>query len=434
MVDINLVMPRYETPPFKEKRIPLGISYLSASLKQKGYSVRCQDLIFEKLDLNCKYLGVTVPTVCFSEAAKIVKQAKEKGIFTIAGGPHAYMDPKSLLKIGFDAVVIGDGEIALPELLDKVASGEKYSKVITGFVEDLDKIPFPDLGWTERHDFLKSGLTKVIPVLTSRGCPFSCTFCLHVFGRKIRTRSAENIVEEISNYKGTFIEICDDAFTIKGERVLEFTELIRKEKVDIKGFALSNGIRVDTVDRTILKNLVKAGMKNIIYGLESADNSVLRAIKKGVTREIADNAIKITKEFGITPGIFMMIGLPTSTLKSDLNSIDWVKQKGGIYSNWGVTVPYPKTELFDWVEKNGRFLADPKNYYLYAPEAKRPLSFFETHDYTLKERKEALDEAMKIYKVREEPTDSFIKKLKSYIKSVNRIWVKNETFHNNPSA
>lgn len=392
-------MPRYETPPFKEKRIPLGICYLAAVLKERGYSVKCQDLIFEEIDFNCKYLGITVPTVCFYEASKIVKQAKEKGVITIAGGPHAYMDPESLIKIGFDIVVIGDGELALPQIIERLESGEKVSGIIKGYVENIDSLPFPDLEWTKKYDFLKSGEKNVIPVLTSRGCPFNCIFCLHVFGRKIRLRSAKKVVEEISKYKGHFIEICDDSFTINKARILEFVQLIRKERIDIRGFALSNGIRVDSVDREIIKGLKSAGMKNVMYGLESADNSVLKMINKGITREMADNAIKITKESGIKPGIFMLVGLPTSTFKSDIDSINWIKSKD-VYSNWGTAVPYPNTELYEWVKKNGKFLADPKDYFLYSPEAKRPVSFFETDDYSLKEREIAINEAMNVYKVK----------------------------------
>jgi len=382
MTEVVLVHPWY--PEGRTlSLIPLGLAQLSSTLKLAGFSVDCQDLNFQKevrTTASTRFLGVSVWTSAFDAARRILEFGKKAGLFCVAGGPHAALDPQSLLDAGFDAVISGDGDFALPNMLTKVEQGKPHDKVTYGYVDDLDRIPFPDFSWTHKYPYKKSQ----VPIMTSRGCPFECIFCGRAMGRKYRARSPENVVEELQMHEYEYIAINDDEFTIKKRRVLRISELVRREKLRFRGVGIVNGTRVDTVDEGIVSALVRMGLTNVMYGLESADPRVLKTAKKGITPEQVDDAIRLTKRFGITPGIFMMIGLPDSTLGSDLKSMKWIVDRD-VYSNWSLTFPLPNTELYDWVNSNGEWLVDPKNYsaWLCGP-------MFHTKDYSVTERLRAL--------------------------------------------
>lgn len=387
MKDLNLVMPKYDVPD-TDKRVPLGISYLYSILKKQGYSVKCQDLNFEKLDLNCEYLGVTVLTFCFEEAKKIVKQAKEKGICTIAGGPHAKVDPQSLLDIGFDYVVIGDGEKALPYLLENKSLPHR---ILSDTISDLNAIPLPDFSWVNWNNYRDN----VRPIFTSRGCPYQCTFCTKVFGSKYRERSAENVVHELQLYDGRVIEIMDDLFTLNRKRVEKIRDLIKREKLNIV-ISLMGGIRIDNADLNTLKCLRDMNTQNINFGVESIHNDVLRAMKKKINKAMINKTIEKTKSlncFNICAG--MIIGMPKDTYKKSLKSLKWV-QKNKLLSSWCLATPLPSTELYDWVNKNGRWLISPKDYGNYCGFYSHPTVMFETDDFSKEKRLEVFQLAKEV--------------------------------------
>lgn len=114
---INIIVPPFSCAPGDE-RMPMGAAYLSSALKNREISVNCIDTRFEDVDFDCEFMGITVFTQTFSYVKKLVKAAKEKGIKIIAGGPHSKADPMSLIKIGVDAVVVGEGEKVLPDLIE----------------------------------------------------------------------------------------------------------------------------------------------------------------------------------------------------------------------------------------------------------------------------------------------------------------------------
>ena len=156
-------------------------------------------------------------------------------------------------------------------------------------------------------------------VLTSRGCPFDCTFCAtHLFyHRKRNVRSIENVVAEVEEIVTTYginhIFFIDDTFTIGEKRVVALCKLLQERNLKIEWICLG---RVDTVTEPMLAEMQKAGCKEIIYGIESASPAVLATTRKNITREQMHTAVKITKDLGMRVSLFFMFGNPGDTLES----------------------------------------------------------------------------------------------------------------------
>lgn len=362
MHTINLVVPPF-TCASGDERMPMGAAYLSSALKQKKISVSCIDTRFEEVDFDCEFMGVTVWTQVFSYVKKLVKSAKEKGIKTIAGGPHCKADPMSLIKIGFDAVIVGEGEIALPELIESFKEGIHYAEPIF----DIDRLPFPDMELFNKYPYRKDTAW----ILTSRGCPNECSYCQHFFKNRVRLRSVENILSEIERYGRRAVEIIDDCFTINKDRVYNFCKNIHR--LNYASIVLSNGTIATTLDEKMVEALSNARLTNMMIGMESIDREVIRMANRRVYREDCEKVILWCKKNNIRLGIFMIIGLPGSSYESDIKGVEWICSQN-VSSNYGVAIPFRNTMLWDWIEKNGRWLTNPYDYENYPPK-------FEMKDY-----------------------------------------------------
>lgn len=380
MVEVNLVFPKSGVGE-GERRVPLGLCYLSSAIKEAGYSVNCQDLDLERLNLNCKYLGVSVPTFCYSEALEIAQKAKEKGVVTVAGGIHASLDPRSLLEHGFDFCVQGDGERLLPDLLRRLEGGEQLDSCLHDRVDDVDNLPFPDFSWVDWGNYVQN----TVPISTSRGCPYNCSFCYRP-DRLCKLRSAGNIVKELALYEGKVVEVVDDVFTINRQRILELRDLLRKEGLDIS-FSLMNGVRVDSLDREVIRTLRRMRTDNINIGVESIHDDVLRLCNKGITFSQIKNVVKLLRKHGYknNAAIYMIVGLPGDNLHKSLEAMRWV-QGTGMKSSWCLATPFPGTEMYRWVDENARWLIDPRDYANYCGLYSRLKAMFETDGFTQQER------------------------------------------------
>src|SRR3989344_1918795 len=221
-----------------------------------------------------------------------------------------------------------EDEVILPKLLNKNDwskikgityknnKGEIINNGKSDLIEDLDKIPFParhlidfsKYAGTAEFGFLLHKNEKWTPVITSRGCPYLCTFCANwrVMGRDTRDRSPENVLEELKEIKYTngmnTILFLDDTFTLRPKRVEKICELMIKENLNMKW---SCQTRVD-VSKELLELMKKAGCQLVAFGVESGSNKVLRAIKKGTNIDIVKNAFKISHEVGLKRKAFFI--------------------------------------------------------------------------------------------------------------------------------
>jgi radical SAM superfamily enzyme YgiQ (UPF0313 family) len=366
---------------------PLGVGYLGVVLEKAGFEVKIIDapplewgikeIVAEAKIFLPDFIGLSVSTVDFDKAIKLAWALKKsRSVPVIIGGPHVTAVPEEVMDFScFDIGVIGEGEETIVELiqalvekgnLEKVAGvvfrqGRKIVKTKPrGFIKDLDKLPFP-----ARHlmpplfSYHPTPATyKKFPVgtvITSRGCPYQCTFCFRgVFGNQLRFRSPESVVAEmevlISQFGAKEIRLWDDTFNVNPERVKAICQLIIKRGLKFPWTCLG---RVDRVDHQMLKLMKKAGCWQISYGIESGNEEILVSIKKGITKKMVREAIGATYKAGIQSLGFFIVGLPGDTEETMKETIEFAKSLPLDAANFTIATPYPGTELWALAKKRG---------------------------------------------------------------------------------
>lgn len=365
---------------------PLGIMYLAAMCKREGYSVKMIDAESEGLDLDKsiekivlekpKVLGISVMTPQIIQALEISKKIKKSlpDVKIVLGGAHINSVGKEVFSFSEDVdfLIYGEGEYTFLDLIKNIDKGD-YSK-ISGLIwkkngevivnppreliEDLDKLPFPDL------DMLNLDLYKVpysqhprtISIICSRGCVYRCLFCdaYKTHGRKFRLRSPKNIVDEIErDYKKYHINdfsIRDSTFLFDKKWVSEICDEILKRELKISWRCNS---RVDTLDYEILKKMKKSGCHVIGIGVESGSQEVLNRIRKGITIKQIIDSFKILDKSGIQTIGFFMIGNPGDNPQTVRQTINLAKLINPDFAHFSVCTPFPNTDLYDWALDTG---------------------------------------------------------------------------------
>jgi radical SAM superfamily enzyme YgiQ (UPF0313 family) len=201
---------------------------------------------------------------------------------------------------------------------------------------------------------------KRLPVVHTtaiRGCPFRCTFCSNniVFGRKIRAKSPERVIEEITSvtrlYGAREIAFWDDTFTINKKWATSLCNLIMKEKLDIVWSCYAS---VNTVDKELLQTMGKAGCWNIFYGFESGIQQLINNIEKEITIDQIRNVNKWTREAGIEVRASFMLGLPGETPALAKKTIEFAVELEPDYAQFSITTPFPGTKLYTQANKYGK--------------------------------------------------------------------------------
>lgn len=356
---------------------PLGMAYVSASLKQAGYRVFTANLDFIEGDtaqiLNAMMREHAIDVVCTGGLSLDVHKIKEvidiaraidPEITTVVGGGIISSDPEVAMRVlGADIGVIGEGEITICELahtLDnglglqdvagliyKTSTGELHTTPARPEIQDIDTIPFPDLeGFGYGHFVRSTGGSGM--VLSDRSCPMSCTFCFNPTGRTFRQRSFDNLFAEIDfqikTYQLKSIGFTSELFAIKKQRLYEFCERI-------KGYGISwaCNLRVRDVDADVLKVMSDAGCREICYGLESADNTVLKSMRKAITVDHIEHALEVSYQANIgTPASNFIFGDVAETVETAENTLNfWRKYNKKMHINLTMIQTYPGTHLYN---------------------------------------------------------------------------------------
>ena len=401
---ILLIRPAPEKEQFgDESFLPLGLGYIAAILRKNNFDVKVFDLLIDKKSddevLNfIKYflpsiIGFSAVTPVVNSAYRLAEKIKKTfpDIFLIIGGPHASALPEEPLNNFFDFVIIGEGENTIIDLLNNLNNPEKVKGIaykqngnmqITEpreFITALDDLPFParDLFPELKLYRGQEALGSRVPVgsiLTSRGCPFSCTFCFKaIFGNKFRARSPENILLEwihlIKDYKVKEIAIVDDSFTTDVNRVIKFCDLLIKEKLKVR-WSCPNGIRIDIGDIDMLKKMKEAGCYRVALGIESGNQEVLDKIGKRIKIEQIIKMVENCKRVGIKTMGFYMLGNPGEDEKTMQQTIDFAKKLRTDYAQFLLPIPYPRTKMYEEIKKNGKiFITDWSQYGQYEGSA-----------------------------------------------------------------
>jgi len=342
--------------------------------------------------------------------AELVKDV-DPDILTVLGGPYCTSDPLISIKDAkIDFIILGEGEYRFPQLVKSINENKQpdfdglvYRKKPGGVhlsppketINDLDKLPFPAFDLLELNDYFRAtglGKTKFkvlgqyinltsrqasrykwMTMITSRGCPFNCIFCVipTIWGKRWRARSADNIMEEIllltSKYGIKEIQFEDDNLTYDRKRIEKILDALNKEKLDLI-WSTPNGVRVDTLDTDLLKKIKQSGCRELVIGVESGDQKVLDTlIHKKIDLSLVEQIAKLCKDIDLKLSAFYVFGLPGETKENIQTTLDfarklWNKYSVSIYYNYAI--PLHGSKLFDKCMNEDLFSGEitPENY------------------------------------------------------------------------
>jgi len=352
--------------PFSEMHVvfpPLGLGYL-ASYCQKvipGIDIcilDCHRLQYSIEDFK-KYLlryqpdiiGFTAFTLEISYAIKMAEAVKQvcKETIVVIGGPHASAVPESVLSYeSVDYVFCGEAERGFAHFLKNFHTHERLSARGLGYrngnnivlneielIEELDNIPFPDYKKMELEKYPKMYFmqkTPSAPIISSRGCPYCCTFCAghKVSGRLWRSRSAANIMEEIKylykEYRIREIDFWDDNFGLDRTRVVEFCRLFKSWGGGKVIWWCPNGLHLNSLDKDLLRIMKEVGCYAISLGIESGSETVQKDMNKNLSFTKLKEIVEYSNKIGLRTQGFFIIGYPTETEKDIMETIRLAKK------------------------------------------------------------------------------------------------------------
>ncbi len=429
--------PFYRFIGYYNRYFPLGLAYLAAVLRKEGHEVLIYDadcnvnpskMDFTRLEDSYPFylkslkdnnhpiwqemkktihnfkpdiVGISVWTTFAASAFKIASICKEydRNIPVVMGGPHVSIKYDEVMNIcpHVDFLVKGEGEktfVNLVRMLGKKAAGlsdvDRELSTVKGisyrqdlkivhnppeeFIKHLDSIPLP-----ARDLLLNKGSYNSEDmglIMTSRGCPFKCSYCAtSIWERKTRCRSLDNVIEEIKlvieKYGTKQFTFKDDSFTVNRKRVMEFCERLIKGKININWDC---NTRVNLVDEELLRLMKKAGCTGIKVGIETGSERILKLMNKNITLEQCRKAAKLFRKAGIHWTGYFMMGLPSETKEDVYQTLKFMRELKPDYASFSVYEPFPGTDLFEiglekGLVKSERTLEDfyiisPKYYYV----------------------------------------------------------------------
>ena len=362
----------------------LGQQYVAAALVRHGCDVRVIDaaaryfaesddwIVAEVAAFGADVVGIGLFPRWVWHAYRLGERLRDVAPLLVAGGAHATVRPAETLAHGFDVAIAGEAEATILHLVDAVIARRPLSEVpgilyrdrdgairsgsCANAIADLDALASPQLaqplydnGWYD------PAATEVIPggILTSRGCPARCTFCAnYVTGRKFRYRRAECVVEELNAYHAltgaSFFPCWDDALTADRARLFQLCDSIeRGVRFPLSWSAIT---RATMVTPELLGAMRRAGLVAVNFGVESGDDQILRAIKKGITTDHVVRALEWAKAEGLHTACNFMLGFPQETpaaLDRTLRFMERIAPLVDSFSTMGVLVPFPGTPLYE---------------------------------------------------------------------------------------
>lgn len=368
---------------------PMGIMLLSALAKERGHTTAVS--VLAQGDLKEKLSSFSPDIVAFSAktgehkyylAANGTVKSFNRDIFTVIGGPHATFFPEIIEKHPFDALCVGEGDDAWPELLEaleKKASIDSIPNIVTrrnfrkssppvirNKRRELDDLPFLD-----RELFYSTTRLGRFPMrsfMAGRGCPYKCTYCFnHRYnllykgkGTLVSRMSVERLIAELKelkkNYETQFIKFYDDIFILKDDPWLdEFSEKYPRE-VGVPFHCL---MRANHLTEPILLKLKKAGLKTISMSIESGNDRIRNEVlKRNMTKETMTAAFDLCHKHGIPTFSNTIFAIPGTTLKDDIESLDLNLRCRVTLGEFPLFFPYPETELARYAIDRGDFDGD----------------------------------------------------------------------------
>jgi radical SAM superfamily enzyme YgiQ (UPF0313 family) len=305
------------------------------------------------------------------------------GVPVVLGGAHPTILPEaSLEQTGADFIVMGEGEAAFAELADAVESGRRNFENIQGLafrgpggktvvtpprplLPDLDALPFPDRESLHRLESYRPDDLSMI--MTSRGCPFRCTFCTSIWERNVRHRSVVDIVDEIEYLIKRFgvrkIFFKDDTFTLSRKRVLTFCDELDRRGIKIVWECLT---RIELVDEDLVMRMRRSGLDYLKIGIETGSPRLLQATNKNITLEQIRRGAAILNRIKQKWSAFFMLGYPDEKEEEIRKSWDLIREIRPTYVSMSILAPYPGCRIYYDLEEKG-IIGEDTDWNLYDP-------------------------------------------------------------------
>ncbi len=344
----------------------LGIGYIAAYLKQNRTDnlditffsgFYDEDSVIIEAGRKADIIGFGCTSPQYKHGLNLAKEIKTSQNHIIFGGIHPSVLPELVLQEGcVDAVVIGEGEKAMLRLVDDVIKGVTITKrsYRADYTANLDELPFPDRNVIKNERNIEQAFRdegiRITSVLTSRGCPFRCSFCCSrgLWGSQIRYRSPQNIIGEvealISDWGIEFLKFADDTFTANKRQVIEFCKL----KIE-KGIKVPYGANahVNTLDEEMLSYLKQSGCRELWYGVESGSPRILKTMHKHTEIDRVKKAFKLTREIGISTRAYFLLGMPEETIEDIEMTEKLCDELQPDIVGFTLLAPFPTNQYFD---------------------------------------------------------------------------------------
>ncbi len=357
---------------------PPGLMYVGAVLRDHGYQVHALEGFFygeeEFLDEIRRYepdvLGIYTITTFWHKARWLAREVKRvlPRVFVVSGGhyPSALRENCLEEEPALDAVVVNEGEFACLEMVTRLAGGEslegvpgtivrRNGRIVTNpprpLIDPLDQLPIPAVDlfpWKRyRPSYGQVLRLPAFQVVSSRGCTNACLYCYKMYGRTIRTRTPGHVVNEIDHYVRAYgareIKFWDESFTYDRARVFGICEEILRRGLDVTWWVSA---RADMVDEELLRIMKKAGCWCINYGVESAVPKNLETLRKNLTIEQIEAAVRLTHRLGIRTYLTYVFGTPGETYEEGLKTIDFARRMNSFYAEFFPITPWPGTDMW----------------------------------------------------------------------------------------
>lgn len=368
----------------------LGIGYIASYLRKyskynpeiKIFDENSGDKIiklFKKFDPDIVCMTATTPMI--TRAIELANEIKKiKKIPIILGGPHITGVPETLKNSSFDIGVIGEGEETILELINNIIENKeikdekikgiafiKNNKLIINerreLIKDLDKIPPParDLinmkYYSRPKESLRGIIAKGIHIISSRGCPFDCSYCSNklLWNRRVRLFSPEYVIKEVNHLIETYnidgLYFVDDNFTTNKEWMKKVCKLFKENNIHKKIFWIAQS-RVDSLTQEDISILKDAGCIRIEFGIESGSDRTLKEYNKVTTVEQAKKALKLCNDNNIMTLSNYVIGAPNETVEDIELTRKFFKENKSTHNSVYIMTPYPGTKMYDEYIRN----------------------------------------------------------------------------------
>jgi len=426
---VALISPRFRLPIDTRTSPHLALAYLGAVSQRRGDTVRVYDADVETqpirefvADFRPDVVGITANTPQVKQAWRTAATIKDvTDVPVIVGGPHVSvasedLDFESLRQAAVDMIVRGEGEETWIDICNRLeewkrdqedqskrnlfdpglglwdevlgisyrtTDGELHRNCERPPIADLDALPWPayDLFKMERYTSLQPATDAIegahsFSLMTSRGCPYRCTYCSQsVMPVKWRARSPENVLEEwrhlVRDRGAQEIGVLDDSANIRMKRLDRLADLLIADSLNTVPWIFVNGIRANLATPELLAKLKAAGLRRTAFGVETGDPDMLVSIDKRIDLDTIRQAFKNARQVGLETIGFFIIGLPGDTRETMQRTIDFAIELDPLIANFSMMTPYPGTKVYELVKREGRMLIrDWEDYVFFEQKAR----------------------------------------------------------------